>query len=96
MPRPLLLLLPLAAGVLAAGVLAAPPVQEQTCRQFRTCADAVKALEAGNRQLDRDGDGIPCETPCRACRPPAAPNQGRQLLPQARAAIAADAERWGA
>jgi hypothetical protein len=77
MPRPLLLLLPLAAGVLAAGVLAAPPVQEQTCRQFRTCADAVKALEAGNRRLDRDGDGIPCETLCKGYRPAASPKKPR-------------------
>lgn len=59
MPRPLLLLL-------AAGVLAVAPGQAQTCSQLRTCAEAIKALQAGNRGLDRDGDGTPASRCARA------------------------------
>lgn len=39
-------------------------VYSQTCKSFATCADAVKSLQSGNTQLDRDGDGIPCEKLC--------------------------------
>lgn len=34
-----------------------------TCSQL-TCAQAYACLAAGNKQLDRDGDGKPCETQC--------------------------------
>ena len=71
MPRPLLLLL-------AAGVLLAAPGQAQTCSQLRTCAEAIKALQAGNRDLDRDGNGIPCQnTLCKGYRPPASRGGGQ-------------------
>ena len=70
MPRLLLLLL-------AAGLLATAAGYAQTCRQFRTCAEAVKSLQAGNRNLDRDGDGIPCESICKGYRPPASPKKPR-------------------
>ncbi len=35
-----------------------------TCAQL-TCAQAYACLAAGNRSLDRDGDGIPCESICK-------------------------------
>ena len=31
---------------------------------YATCADAVKAMKAGDGKLDRDKDGIPCEKLC--------------------------------
>ena len=34
------------------------------CADFATCADAVKAMKAGNSKLDPDKDGIPCEKLC--------------------------------
>lgn len=35
------------------------------CREMATCAEAVHYLTAcGVASLDRDGDGIPCETAC--------------------------------
>jgi hypothetical protein len=64
--------------LLAAGVLAAAPGQAQTCSQLRTCAEAIKALQAGNRDLDRDGNGIPCQnTLCKGYRPPASRGGGQ-------------------
>lgn len=54
------------------------------------------ALRTGNGAPGRDAARPSCQSPCKACRSPASPNQGRPLLPQARAAIAADAQRWGA
>ncbi|MBH0236916.1 excalibur calcium-binding domain-containing protein [Methylobrevis albus] len=36
-----------------------------TCRDFSTCADALADFRLCRRtDLDRDGDGIPCETLC--------------------------------
>ena len=29
------------------------------CADYATCADAVKAMQAGDGKLDRDNDGIP-------------------------------------
>ena len=34
------------------------------CTDYATCADAVKAMKAGDGKLDRDKDGIPCEKLC--------------------------------
>ena len=34
------------------------------CADYATCADAVKAMKAGDGKLDRDKDGIPCESIC--------------------------------
>ena len=34
------------------------------CADYATCADAVKAMNAGDGKLDRDKDGIPCEKLC--------------------------------
>lgn len=35
------------------------------CKEMVSCAQAKAALKCGNRHLDRDGDGIPCENVCR-------------------------------
>ena len=34
------------------------------CSDYASCAEAVKAWKAGDRKLDRDNDGIPCESIC--------------------------------
>lgn len=39
------------------------PNLSATCSQL-TCDQAYACLAAGNRSLDRDGDGIPCESVC--------------------------------
>ncbi len=70
MARPLLLLL-------ADVVLAAAPGQAQTCSQLQTCAEAIKALQARNLDLDRDGDGISCESLREGYRPPASRGGGQ-------------------
>ena len=80
MPRPLLL-------ALAAGLLLAAPGQAQTCSQLRTCAEAMQALQAGNSKLDKDGDGIPCESLCKGYRPPASTGGNRSGM-SAPAAVA--------
>ena len=36
----------------------------QSCSSFQTCAQAVASLNAGNTKLDKDLDGIPCESLC--------------------------------
>lgn len=36
----------------------------RTCGQMANCAQARKALACGNGKLDRDNDGIPCESIC--------------------------------
>lgn len=38
-----------------------PPAAAQRCSSFRSCEEAMRSLRAGNRQIDGDGDGIPCE-----------------------------------
>jgi hypothetical protein len=71
MPRPLLLLL-------AAGALAAAPGQAQTSSQLRSCEEAMRSLRDGNRGLNRDGDGIPCQnTLCKGYRPHASRGGGQ-------------------
>ena len=40
--------------------------QRKTCGQMASCAEAeYHLLHCGNSRLDRDGDGVPCETICR-------------------------------
>jgi hypothetical protein len=39
------------------------PSLSATCSQL-TCDQAYACLAAGNRSLDRDGDGVPCESVC--------------------------------
>ena len=36
----------------------------RTCGQMSSCAQAQKALQCGNSRLDRDNDGVPCESIC--------------------------------
>jgi hypothetical protein len=36
----------------------------QSCSSFKTCAEAVASYKSGNAKLDRDHDGIPCESIC--------------------------------
>ena len=36
----------------------------EQCADYATCAEAVKAMKAGDGKLDRDNDGIPCEKLC--------------------------------
>ena len=36
----------------------------RTCSQMTSCSQARAALKCGNTRLDRDGDGIPCESIC--------------------------------
>lgn len=63
----------LCGGGLALGNrMVAPETEEfvcttrKTCNQMASCAEARFQLEScGNRRLDRDGDGMPCESICR-------------------------------
>jgi hypothetical protein len=50
----------------AALVLAGEPIAAvaQSCKSFKTCEEAMKSFRAGNTKLDRDKDGIPCESLC--------------------------------
>lgn len=34
------------------------------CYEMTSCSQAEEALECGNYDLDRDGDGVPCESLC--------------------------------
>lgn len=44
----------------------------QSCSQLQSCAEAMESLRRGNRGIDGDGDGIPCEaTLCQWYRPAA-------------------------
>lgn len=36
----------------------------RTCGQMVSCEQAKQALKCGNTKLDRDKDGVPCETIC--------------------------------
>ena len=38
--------------------------EAQTCSAFSTCEEAMESLQKGNASLDRDNDGIPCESIC--------------------------------
>jgi endonuclease YncB( thermonuclease family) len=40
------------------------PGMNYTCSQFAVCAQAYACLNAGNNKLDRDHDGVPCESIC--------------------------------
>lgn len=37
----------------------------KTCKEFRSCEEAKRAFSAGDKTLDRDNDGIPCENLCK-------------------------------
>ena len=36
----------------------------QNCSSFKNCKEAVASYQSGNSKLDRDKDGIPCESIC--------------------------------
>lgn len=36
----------------------------QYCYQMTSCDQAIEAFECGNYELDRDSDGVPCESIC--------------------------------
>lgn len=36
----------------------------KTCGKMNSCEQAYQALECGNRRLDKDKDGVPCESIC--------------------------------
>lgn len=39
------------------------------CKEMKSCAEAKRYLkECGLRRLDRDGDGVPCESLCKKRR----------------------------
>ena len=59
MKRPLIALAMATVVLLTAGTAFG-----QTCSSFTACAEAVASLKAGNTKLDRDKDGIPCESVC--------------------------------
>ena len=39
-------------------------VAAQTCKSFTSCSQAVQSYRSGNAKLDRDKDGVPCESLC--------------------------------
>jgi len=49
---------------LGALVLSSGAAWAQNCSSFQTCAQAVASYKSGNTKLDRDKDGIPCESLC--------------------------------
>ena len=59
-------------GLLA---FAAGETKAQTCSSFRTCGEAMRSLQSGNRSLDRNGDGVPCEALCKGSGGSTAPRQ---------------------
>ncbi len=54
------------AAIIATVILTSFPfsADAQTCKSFKTCEEAMKSYRAGNTKLDRDKDGIPCESLC--------------------------------
>lgn len=45
-------------------VLGSGSAMAQNCSSFSTCKQAVDSYNDGNTKLDRDKDGIPCESIC--------------------------------
>ena len=45
-------------------LLTSPAGIAQTCKTFISCEQAVRSYQSGNSKLDRDKDGIPCESLC--------------------------------
>ena len=50
--------------LLVATVLMTPGAIAQTCKSFNSCEEAVRSYRSGNSRLDRDKDGVPCESLC--------------------------------
>ena len=45
-------------------LLTSPAGIAQNCKTFTSCEQAVRSYQSGNSKLDRDKDGIPCESLC--------------------------------
>ena len=55
-----------ATAISATGVLIpGGALAKYRCSDFSTCEEAMKEFKAGATYLDRDGDGVPCESLCR-------------------------------
>lgn len=54
----------LASFLLGGLIISAGSALAQNCSSFKTCKEAVASYQAGNSKLDRDKDGIPCESIC--------------------------------
>ena len=55
----------LVASLLLGGlILSAGSAVAQNCSSFKSCKEAVASYQSGNSKLDRDKDGIPCESIC--------------------------------
>jgi hypothetical protein len=50
--------------LLAATLLVTTVANAQTCKTFTSCEQAVRSYQSGNSKLDRDKDGVPCESLC--------------------------------
>jgi hypothetical protein len=53
-----------AAAILGMLIVGSGTAWAQSCASFQTCSQAVASLKAGNTKLDKDQDGIPCESLC--------------------------------
>jgi hypothetical protein len=65
MKRTIAMLLGTAAILVTAVLIPGEALAKYRCSDFSTCEEAMKALKAGATYLDRDGDGVPCESLCR-------------------------------
>ena len=54
-----------AAILVTAVLIPGEALAKYRCSGFSSCEEAMKALKAGATYLDRDGDGVPCESLCR-------------------------------
>ena len=65
----------LAVGVVFEVTTGVRPASTQTCSSFRSCEEAMRSLRNGNTRLDRDGDGVPCESLCRGSSRSSSPSR---------------------
>ena len=57
--------LPMRFAILVGLILLIPPAGiAQTCKTLDSCEEAVNSYKSGNLKLDRDKDGVPCESLC--------------------------------
>ncbi|WP_183751504.1 excalibur calcium-binding domain-containing protein [Pseudochelatococcus contaminans] len=54
------------AVILAAVFISPTSSHAWTCKQARSCDEAVREWCAGYARADRDNDGIPCENVCKS------------------------------
>jgi hypothetical protein len=55
----------LIASLLLGGlIITSGSAMAQSCSSFNSCKEAVASYKNGNSKLDRDKDGIPCESLC--------------------------------